>query len=531
MNLKLPCVLGGRYECRERIGSGGMGDVYRARHLGLERDVAVKLLSIVGEQPGQEERVQERFRREAVALSRLRHPNTVQVIDFGWTDDGRPYIVTELLKGETLDVAIQQEGPFDAGRTLHIMCQVCRSLAEAHQHGIVHRDLKPSNIFLMEAFGTHDYVKVIDFGVARVDAVEEAARNRPLTVEGTTLGTPDYMAPEQARGQRPAPATDVYALGCMMFEMLTGSPPFTGDSALQVMIKHIKQQPPTLAEARPELALPPGLEHALLTALQKQIDARPRDAGVLLDLLSEVQRADPPRLVELDSFDELGGIAQGMGEDTGRRKGRMFLAPTLPEPDDAGEGSQLIRVKTQSGRSGAQEGTAGYRRPMKLRRGVRTGGALTRPNTRPTPGTGGAGSLLVNRSQTPSNDPSTGEAVGADHDPMAEAVSEESLPPVSDREATPEAAPEERPTTPPQGPEVGEMPTRLELQIQQQPDPGVLQTVPANTAIPRALALAVPQAASAPPTPGRGRGLLITAIAGGVVALGVGAYAIWYFVF
>lgn len=381
MSLKLPCVLGGRYECRERIGAGGMGEVYLARHMGLERDVAVKVLSLHGVHAGQEERIKERFRREAVALSRLRHPNTVQVVDFGWTDDRRPYIVTELLKGRTLDITLQHEGPFDSPRTLHIIVQLARSLAEAHQHGIVHRDLKPSNVFLMEAFGTHDYVKLIDFGVARIDEADEEARARPLTVEGTTLGTPDYMAPEQARGHKPAPATDVYALGCMMFEMLTGEPPFTGDSALQVMIKHIKQAPPTLGNTRPSLEQPPGLEHLVMACMRKDLLDRPETAAVVVDLIEEIQNGKvEPRLREA-SFSELdavlddgptevttgGGDEATPGSPLTPSPGRNFFGGAGDTPEAVrSDRSGLHRVKQRPG--GGSSGGA-YRKPLALKRG------------------------------------------------------------------------------------------------------------------------------------------------------------------
>ena len=290
MSLKLPCTLGGRYQCDERIGSGGMGEVYRARHLGLDRDVAVKVLSVVGLEKNQEERIKERFKREAVALSKLRHPNTVQVVDFGWTDDKRPYIVTELLTGRTLDHLLRDETRLSAGRAIHILSQVCMSLAEAHQHGIVHRDLKPSNVFLVEIIGQKDFVKVIDFGVARVAVTDDINRARPLTVEGTTLGTPDYMAPEQARAQTPTAATDVYALGCILYELLAGEPPYIGDTALQVMVKHITHPVPQILAVRPDLG--PGLADAVARAMSKDPAQRPQDAGGFLEVLRKIPRSE-----------------------------------------------------------------------------------------------------------------------------------------------------------------------------------------------------------------------------------------------
>ncbi len=378
MTLKLPCVLGGRYECTKRIGSGGMGEVYLARHMGLDRDVAVKLLTLTSGNPSQQERIRERFRREAVALSRLRHPNTVQVIDFGWTNDQRPYIVTELLTGRTLDLELVDNGPFQPDRALHIMIQICRSLAEAHGFGIVHRDLKPSNVFLIEAFGTQDYVKLIDFGVARIDDTDESAKARPLTVEGTTLGTPDYMAPEQARGHKPSPATDVYALGCMLYEMLIGNPPFTGDSALQVMIKHIKQEPKLISEVRPDTVWPPGLEHALMICTRKAMEERPRNAGVLVDLLRELQKsaaqlgmeavASLDGLSDVFGFDEIP-IHEGASKSRPGSGSRFFADAASDINPAVGDQSGLHRVRTTQRTDPGSKG--GYRRPLSLKRGAR----------------------------------------------------------------------------------------------------------------------------------------------------------------
>ena len=361
-SLKLPCVLGGRYECLERIGSGGMGEVFRARHMGLERDVAVKLLSLGPGQIGHEERIKERFRREAVALSRLRHPNTVQVIDFGWTDDGRPYIVTELLTGNTLDVLLRREGPLESMRAVNILNQISKSLAEAHAHGIVHRDLKPSNIFIMEAFGAKDFVKLIDFGVARVGAEDGQSTARPLTVEGTTLGTPDYMAPEQARGLKPSAATDVYALGCILYEMLTGAPPFVGDSALQVMIKHIKEEPVPLGKALPGIQLVAGLEHCLTIMMKKNQEERPQSAGDVVQLLDDLSAPRGPQLLDLGSIEEAASLLPD-DEPTlqGPESDSMFGDVATQTNDPQNETSGMFRVRRQSKNS---------RRPMNLRRGA-----------------------------------------------------------------------------------------------------------------------------------------------------------------
>ncbi|HIA00802.1 MAG TPA: serine/threonine protein kinase [Myxococcales bacterium] len=283
---KLPFTLSDRYECSEQIGFGGMGAVYLAKDTHLDREVAIKLLRDLSEEPRHQERNKKRFQREARALSKLRHPNTVQVIDFGLTDDGFPFIATELLKGESLQDLLDRESLLEPKRAVQIMSQICMSLSEAHSAGIIHRDLKPSNILLIDVVGSTDFVKVIDFGVARLSK-EIATIIGLLTIEGTTLGTPDFMAPEQAQGMMPSNATDVYALGCLLYLLLTGRLPFIGATSMQVMISHVQESPPPLREIDPNLELPAGLESILFQTLEKDPAARPSHAGELLTLLTE----------------------------------------------------------------------------------------------------------------------------------------------------------------------------------------------------------------------------------------------------
>lgn len=334
-----------------------MGEVYLARQLGLERDVAVKLLAHIPADPGQDERIKERFRREAVALSRLRHPNTVQVIDYGFTDDDRPFIVTELLEGLGLDEVLTAEKILGPERAIHIVTQIGMSLAEAHHHGIVHRDLKPSNIFLTQAFGKPDFVKVIDFGVARIHDADAGAKQRPLTVEGTTLGTPDYMAPEQARGNPPLPATDVYALGCMLYELLTGQPPFVGDSALQVMIAHIKDKPKLLRAARPDLDLPEELETLIAQCLAKNAAERPLNAGTLVGMLEAIR--DEMRLRSYTASQKR--LAPPELEFEPEERSRRELSQPSPRVPDAESSSQFRKPKgLRRGRQGRRPEDGDY---------------------------------------------------------------------------------------------------------------------------------------------------------------------------
>ena len=262
-------VLGGRYRLVEHIASGGMGTVWRGEDLVLHRPVAVKLLS---EALGQDERFVERFRREARAAAGLSHPNVAEVFDYG-EDQDTPFIVMELLPGETLADRLQREGRLPPGDAERIAVQVADALQAAHDAGIVHRDVKPGNVMLAPGGG----VKVMDFGVAA------AAWAAPLTSTGTTIGTASYLSPEQAAGERATPASDVYALGCVLYEMLTGRPPFVGESPLAVAGAHVREMPVPVRQVVPEV--PEHLASACDQALMKDPTARPGSAGMLAAML------------------------------------------------------------------------------------------------------------------------------------------------------------------------------------------------------------------------------------------------------
>ncbi len=242
-------LIGGRFRITELIGSGGFGTVYRALQENVGRDVALKFLApSVAKDPVNIER----FRREAFHVSQLRHPNTITLYDYGQTESGLFYMVMELLEGVALSDMIQRDGAVEKGRAAHIFLQVLKSLSEAHQRGLVHRDLKPENIYLCEMFGEHDYVKVLDFGVAKMTMMEESdedsAGEAKLTRAGRIFGTPMYMAPEQACAEPITPATDIYALGLLLFEILTGLPPVTGRNRMDVIHKQIREEVPKLTK-------------------------------------------------------------------------------------------------------------------------------------------------------------------------------------------------------------------------------------------------------------------------------------------
>lgn len=275
-------VFDGKYRLDERLGGGGMGTVYRATHLLIDRQVALKVLSqrFVGDQTAQQ-----RFRREARAAGRMQHPNAVTVTDFGATEDGYLYIVMELLEGRTLRDLLAHEAPLDPARAVSMILQACAAVGQAHDSGLIHRDLKPANIFIEQRPNLPAVVKVLDFGVAKFAVEEHEDDYDTLTQVGAIIGTPRYMAPEQCSGAAQlTPAADVYSLGIILYEMLTGVVPFNADTPLAIALKQVSEAP---APPRTIVAtVPAELEKVVLHALQKNPSARPLNAD---DLRAELR--------------------------------------------------------------------------------------------------------------------------------------------------------------------------------------------------------------------------------------------------
>lgn len=274
----LGTVYGEQYRIEERMGAGGMGAVYRGTQLSVGRPVAVKVIAPEIEQNDQHV---QRFRREAEALAKLRHPNTVHLLDFGVTDEDRLYMVMELLSGRDLEAQLAQNGPIDLVSALRIVRQIARSLSEAHALGVIHRDLKPSNVFLCHVEGGDTFVKVMDFGVAGF-LVHEEDRSA-LTMKGTVLGTAAYMSPEQAQGYAVDARADLYSLGVVLFEMLAGRPPFQANSAVSLLIAHVSEEPPRLADLCAELPEREAVQALLDELLAKEPEKRLPSATVLIE--------------------------------------------------------------------------------------------------------------------------------------------------------------------------------------------------------------------------------------------------------
>ncbi len=276
-------LVAGRFRILELIGKGGMGVVYRAIQEPVERPVAIKLLH---PERGPDPRLKARFLREARAISRLTSPHTVTLYDFGEVDEDL-YIAMELLEGRTLSRRVRDDGPLSVAEAVHVVSGIAASVAEAHAAGLVHRDLKPENVFLATTHGDDAFVKVLDFGLA-APTIPTGDR---LTTEEAVPGTPSYMAPERIQGNGCDPSSDVYSIGVIFFQILTGRRLFKGRTSAEIMTAHLRSEPPRLSDVRPELDVPDELVALIWRCLAKHPALRPADAGELarqLDLISGV---------------------------------------------------------------------------------------------------------------------------------------------------------------------------------------------------------------------------------------------------
>jgi serine/threonine-protein kinase len=265
----------GQYQLKERLGSGGMGEVYLAEHLLLRRPCAVKVIR--PERAGDPKELA-RFEREVQATATLTHPNTVQIFDYGHAEDGTFYYAMEYLPGLSLSELVHRHGPLPPERAIHFLRQVCGALSEAHAIGLIHRDIKPGNIMVCDRGGLHDVAKLLDFGLVRAPA--RSAGEETLTKEGTIAGTPTYMSPEQgsSRGDLD-PRSDIYSLGAVAYFLLTGQPPFSGRSAVEVVAAHLYEPPQPIARHR--FDVPGELDAVVLKCLAKDPDHRFSDSASL----------------------------------------------------------------------------------------------------------------------------------------------------------------------------------------------------------------------------------------------------------
>jgi serine/threonine-protein kinase len=293
----------GQYTLEEKIGQGGMGEIYRARHAMLRRPTAVKLL--LGD--GNEAQLR-RFEKEVQLTARLTHPNTISIYDYGRTPDGVFYYAMELLEGMTLEELVQRHGPLPPGRAIFLLLQACGALQEAHQVGLIHRDVKPANLFLCRRGELADFVKVLDFGLVR--DVKGAEPPTQSTVN-LVVGTPLYMSPEAIlEPERVDAATDIYALGGVAYFLLTGRPPFPGKTVLEVCAHHLHSVP---APPSTHVPVPADLERVVMSCLEKSAEARPDGVRALARALRGCEAASTWSSAEAEAW----WASAPLGDDAG----------------------------------------------------------------------------------------------------------------------------------------------------------------------------------------------------------------------
>ena len=343
-------TLDGRYFVEKKIGEGGMGVVFSARHAVIERPLAIKVLK---REAMRDTATIRRFVQEAKAASRIGHPNIVDVTDFGTTPDGMTYSVMEFVPGQTLGAAIRHAAPFGQARAMRITAQIARALAAAHDKGIVHRDLKPENVFLLDRDGRPDFVKIVDFGIAKVTPPRGKTNEPRLTRAGSVFGTPEYMAPEQAAGRSDTDGrVDIYALGVLLYEMICGRVPHRGDSMVRTLAMQMLDPIEPPSRVRPDLQIAPDLEAIVMRALAKKREQRYQTMGELLEALDAIL---PPAVGQSVTGSPVYTLAAMPGADPGVVPSTPALPltpespPTTPgvEPARASSSSPLHRIKDE----------------------------------------------------------------------------------------------------------------------------------------------------------------------------------------
>jgi serine/threonine protein kinase len=362
-------VINDRFKISALIARGGMGKVYRAEQAPLGRICAVKVLNpnYAGEHDPEFHR---RFFLEASLTSKLTHPNTVTIFDYGRTDDDIYYMAMEYLEGHTLHRAIRTAGHFPEERVAHIARQICRALREAHSLGVIHRDLKPANIFLVEHGDETDVVKVLDFGL--VKNVSADAKAEELTQTGLFMGSPKYMAPEQIRGDRVDARTDIYSLGVIMYEMLTGKVPFDRPNSVNILMAHVNEDAPPMRQMNPSIQVSPTMEETVARAMAKDPDQRFHSMDEVLASLKRIgggaftqtmtgletgefrALSDPP-LSKSGSGPQLSPLSIGSGAQVGYSLGTSDVG-NLPSPLSMPSSSPASHLMSQPAPRSASKG-------------------------------------------------------------------------------------------------------------------------------------------------------------------------------
>ena len=340
-------IVAERYRVQKLLGEGGMGAVYRAEHIHMRKIVALKVLH---PEMCSVTEVVARFEREAVAAGRIEHPNVATATDFGRLEDGSFFLVLEYAAGRDLRALINAVGALDLARCVHIARQVAEALGAAHALSIVHRDLKPDNVMLVERDGDPDFVKVLDFGIAKV-TFGDLADQPALTRTGAVFGTPDYMSPEQALGQPVDHRSDLYALGILMFEMLTGTTPFEHDDPTMVLAHQITAPPPPLPEH-----VPAPLASLVMSLLAKDVQQRPQTAAEVVQVLGQIRRdaaGEAPRSVSMHEAPRsvsMHEASRSVSMHDAPASGFVATALAIPSPKEAPEEVAAVSVPQASAR-------------------------------------------------------------------------------------------------------------------------------------------------------------------------------------
>ncbi|MFZ5442657.1 MAG: protein kinase domain-containing protein [Myxococcota bacterium] len=367
MSTNVPDLSGkkiGEYEIVARVGVGGMGAVYEGRQPLIGKRVAVKVLL---PSLSNEKELVERFLAEARAVNEIRHRGIVDIFSFGQLPDGAHYFVMEFLEGEAFDKIIKKRSPLPLAEALGWADEMLDALDAAHSAGIIHRDIKPSNLFLVNTGRGRPYVKLLDFGIAKLGAIQGEAT--PQTRASVILGTPDYISPEQARGKPISPQTDLYALGCVLFEMVTGERVFRGENTLQTMWMHVEDRPPVPSTIRPDL--PPELDNLILWALEKEPAARPPSAAAMREQIEYIRATFVPT-AQLSP--PPGGANAFRSSNTPPPSGRTPVVGGTPAPRSGSQaplktpspasrsGQPSLKTPSPGSRSGGQASLSGRTR-------------------------------------------------------------------------------------------------------------------------------------------------------------------------
>jgi serine/threonine-protein kinase len=335
-----------RYRVIRRLGEGGMGAVYLAEHVVIEKKIALKVLAI---ELARRQDLVARFLQEARSASRIGHENVIDISDFGQSAEGYVYIAMEYLEGQDLGQVVRAEGALAWPRVRDILVQICRALRAAHDKGIVHRDMKPENIFLIQREGRPEFVKILDFGIAKVMGVD--ASGPRLTRTGMIFGTPEYMAPEQAEGKEADHRVDVYAVGCIAYHLMTGQTPFLAENFMAMLTKHLMEDPVPPSVRRPDLAITPEMDALVGKALEKDRDRRYQNMAEFLEAVSTCRGPDTQsgQLAAASYTREMGGAhakaAIKVVKPEERTSDTEVVAPGWADAADSEFGERRVRTR------------------------------------------------------------------------------------------------------------------------------------------------------------------------------------------